>query len=374
MLIDWYLPGRKAGGPVKSVESMVWALKDQFNFYILTTDTDLGASNPYKEIQPEQWLDGEDGCKVYYLKKERLSLQKLQHAINTVQYDYLYLNSFYSKWFSIIPLKLKKKGKIKGPAILAPRGMLSPGALALKPVKKKAFILYSRLTKLHEDITWHATYEREEEEIRKFYGAKAQVAMCPNFSRPVQPEHPAPVKTKGSLKLFYLSRVSRVKNLHIALQSLAAMNIPARIEYDIYGSHEDAAYLEECRKIAATLSPAISVRFMGEVANEDLGKIICNYHFLFLPTSNENFGHSIFETLQCGCPVIISDRTPWRNLQQQHCGWDVPPDPQSLLPVLKACVEMEEEQYRPMADAAKTVAAKKQDLGALIKAAEKLFN
>jgi len=38
----------------------------------------------------------------------------------------------------------------------------------------------------------------------------------------------------------------------------------------------------------------------------------------------ESFGHAIFEALAVGCPVLISDRTPWKNLQEKKAGWDLP--------------------------------------------------
>ena len=32
-----------------------------------------------------------------------------------------------------------------------------------------------------------------------------------------------------------------------------------------------------------------------------------------MPTRGENFGHAIFESLQVGTPVLLSDQTPWRH-------------------------------------------------------------
>ena len=43
----------------------------------------------------------------------------------------------------------------------------------------------------------------------------------------------------------------------------------------------------------------------------------------FLPSFSENFGHAINEALSVGVPVLISDKTPWRNLQEKGMGWDL---------------------------------------------------
>lgn len=43
-----------------------------------------------------------------------------------------------------------------------------------------------------------------------------------------------------------------------------------------------------------------------------------------MPTFNENYGHAIVESFVAGLPVVISDRTPWRNLEKINAGWDIP--------------------------------------------------
>lgn len=45
--------------------------------------------------------------------------------------------------------------------------------------------------------------------------------------------------------------------------------------------------------------------------------------FLF-PTLGENYGHVIFEALAAGCPVIVSDQTPWQDLEKREVGWVIP--------------------------------------------------
>lgn len=374
ILIDWYLPGRKAGGPVKSIESLIWAMKDEFIFKILTTDTDLGEKNSYVNLEREKWLKHKDGSEVFYFFKNDLSKQKIADVINTTPHDFLYLNSYYSKWFSIVPLQLKKRRKINSQIVLAPRGMLSEGALALKKNKKKLFILYSKLTKLHSGITWHATYQQELNEIKKIYRNKIEIKLCPNFSKPVVVLNFHREKNTKELKLFFLSRVARVKNLHIALEALKKLNSECKIVYDIFGSIEDEKYKIECLKIIKSLPLNVSVNFKGEIKNEKIAEELPKYHFLFLPTSNENFGHSIVESLQCGCPVIISNKTPWRGLEKLNCGWDVEPLPINLTSILQKCVLMNIEEYKKMSTAAFNLGQEKINLLGQKEAAILLFS
>ena len=62
---------------------------------------------------------------------------------------------------------------------------------------------------------------------------------------------------------------------------------------------------------------------MGEIANDDAPRVMAGYDLMFMPTLGENFGHAIFEALGAGTPVLISDRTPWRNLEARRAGFDL---------------------------------------------------
>ena len=146
VLIDWYLPGNKAGGPVKSVYSMLNVLKDEFNFFVITTNHDLGSATPYKNVESDKWVKYND-IPVYYFSKENLKSNNLLEVINGISPDLVYLNSFWSYNFSLVPLRFKKAGKLKADIVLAPRGMLGKGAMSIKPLKKKISYITSEICK-----------------------------------------------------------------------------------------------------------------------------------------------------------------------------------------------------------------------------------
>jgi len=43
---------------------------------------------------------------------------------------------------------------------------------------------------------------------------------------------------------------------------------------------------------------------------------------MLMPSLTENFSYTVLESLQAGIPVLISDQTPWRDLEAQGIGWD----------------------------------------------------
>ena len=68
----------------------------------------------------------------------------------------------------------------------------------------------------------------------------------------------------------------------------------------------------------------VSVEYCGEIAGKRVIDVIEKYHLYVLPTLGENFGHSILEAMMSSTPLLISDKTPWRNLAEKGAGWDLP--------------------------------------------------
>ncbi len=52
VFISFYLPGFKAGGPIKTIQNMVTQLDGDLDFCIVTRDRDLGDTEAYSSIKP----------------------------------------------------------------------------------------------------------------------------------------------------------------------------------------------------------------------------------------------------------------------------------------------------------------------------------
>ena len=62
----------------------------------------------------------------------------------------------------------------------------------------------------------------------------------------------------------------------------------------------------------------------------------------------------ILEALCAGCPVLISDQTPWRGLEGKDVGWDLPLDrPEMFRQVLQRCVDMNQGEYAKLSKRAR---------------------
>jgi len=322
ILVDWYLPGYKGGGQIKAVEYIVENLKGKFDFYILCRDHDFG-EKPYPDLEKNIWLQFDNIFIKYLSNKNKPYIISVIDEIRLGSWDIIYMNSFFSFFFSILPCAyLKILGGNNSNIILAPRGEFSVGALGLKKAKKHFFINFSKIINLHKKITWHASTEFEKEDIRNcFPNAKIRIAreLLPiaTHSNAIGVE-----KTVGIVKLFFLSRVTNKKGLDYALKVLGAIK-SGYVELDIYGPIEDQKYWSECQALIDVFPENVVVKYCGELPHNKIKDVIPNYHLLFFPTLGENFGYVIIETLLSCRPVLISNRTPWRDLAENKIGYDI---------------------------------------------------
>lgn len=322
-LTSHYLPGSKAGGPIRSIRNIVAATHHDCDFRIVTSDRDHTDTTPFPNVAINAWNDVA-GARVFYADRDHRRASAIAGLIRDVDPDVVYLNSFFSPSFGVGPLVQRRLGRTGSRArwIVAPRGEFSPGAMAFKTMKKRVFLRVAKLTGLLTGITWQATSEPEVEDIRRETGAHdSAIALASNITEDVDDLEEAATTSpaSGPLRVCFVSRVSPKKNLAFALEALAHVRRP--VEFDIYGPVEDEAHAEACRRIAAGAADRLTVRWHGAVPHEQVRGIFAAHDLFLFPTLGENFGHVIFESLAAGTPVLVSDRTPWQDLDTAGVGW-----------------------------------------------------
>jgi glycosyltransferase involved in cell wall biosynthesis len=346
-----YLPGFKSGGPVRSIANLVARLGDDLRFVVVTTDRDSGDRAPYPGVAPGE-THRVGHADVIYLDPGRARPRPMAALVRRLQPDVIYLNSFFSRPFSMNLILLRHLRLIPWlPIVLAPRGEFSPGALQIKPNRKRAFVAASRALRLHRDVLWQASTPFEAEDIRGNVGkverdGSSRIVIAPIIASPRVPTTDAAwpvagrVKQPGHLRLAFLSRISKKKNLLGALEIL--QGVRGSVEFDIYGPIEDEPYWRRCCESIEVLPRNVRATHHGAVAAADVAAILADHDLFFLPTFGENYGHVIRESLAAATPVLISNQTPWRNLAAAQVGWDLPLDrPDAFREVLETCIGMD---------------------------------
>ena len=313
-----YLPGYKGGGPIKTIKNLFDQAGDEITFTLITSDRDLGDTTPYTSVTCGAW-NQVGNASVFYAQPGKTGYAQIARQLRAKDYDVVYLNSFFSPRFSFVPLLLAKALRQK--VVLGPRGEFSEGALSLKSAKKRVFINMFKLLGLHRGTVFQASSNYEAEDIRRALGANVDIRVAEDIGAQEFAGHLNP-RQSGPLNAIFVSRISPKKNLLAAIEMLQKVQQP--LVYDIYGPIEDQDYWRDCEKAITALPQHIQVQHKGTLNPNEVVKTLEKYDVFFFPTKGENYGHVIAEALCAGVPIVISDTTPWRNLQTLGIGWDLP--------------------------------------------------
>ncbi|MBW4705895.1 glycosyltransferase family 4 protein [Micromonospora sp. RL09-050-HVF-A] len=304
-------PGFRGGGPIRSLRFILDTLPGHLDVTLVTRDRDLGSSAPYPGLSG-RLLRRDERSAVFYLDPwaPRHWARLIRH-VRARPVDLLYVNSIWSL-FSVVAILAAALRLVRvGAVLVAPRGELSPGALAIRSAKKRLFLAVWAPLLRRLGVRWQACSWLEEQQIRATM-PWAQVMVNGNES-PI-PAHPAPPARPhdGPLRLVFVGRISPMKNLATALEAVAGTTRP--MEFDIFGPPEDPHYWSRCQRIIAAMPGHVRVRYLGELVAADVMPTFSRYDAFLFPTLGENFGHVILESLASGCPVVCSDNTPFSEL------------------------------------------------------------
>ena len=339
----YYFPGYKGGGPIKTIKNLFDQTGNSISYKLITSDRDLGDTLPYNSIENNSW-NTVGNAEVFYVQSGSIGYKKITKILFEKDYELIYLNSFFSPTFSLLPLILAKTLRQK--VILGPRGEFSEGALSLKAQKKRMFIKLYKSLSLHRGTIFQASSDYEAEDIRRVLGSKVDIQIAEDIGSQEFAEY-IPERESVALKAVFISRISPKKNLDLALEILKSVKKP--LVYDIYGPIEDQSYWQHCQSIIAELPSHIDVQYKGGLTPEQVVPTLSSYDFFFMPTKGENYGHVIAEALCAGLPLLISDATPWRNLSEQGLGWDLPLDnPSAFTDAVNKLALMGLEEHRQM--------------------------
>lgn len=321
--VDYYLPGYKAGGPLRTIDNMVKQFAGEFDFLIVTRNHDLSDKVSYQNVLVDKWSKV-GHAKVFYASNTMFSFKGIMRIMKDTPHDVLYLNSFFSLFSTIFPLIIRRLGFYgSNPVIIAPRGEFSSGALAIKAIKKIFYIRIAKIAGIYSNLLWQASSRFEYEDIIRTFFANikdsnvfltSNVIIAPDLIS-VHNENVKVVlsdfnvRLPGPLRAVFLSRISPKKNLDYLLHALSKVNLVVTLS--ICGPIDDTIYWSLCQRIIKKLPSNVTVKYFGDVMHDQVAQTFRAHDVFIFPTRGENFGHVIFESLSAGTSVIVSDQTPW---------------------------------------------------------------
>lgn len=318
IIIGRYYPGFRDGGPVQSMMNLVSTYGEEFDFHILTQDRDQGDHLPYPNVTINQWIDV-FGAHVFYASPRMFNTRTIRRIMTDM--DLIYVCGLFSP-YTYQSLLANSLSKHKKKIVIAMMGSLSPGALSIKKSKKSFFLGLSNMLRLYKHAYFSATSMIESEEIKKQLTTYQKIYIAEDLPKkyPTQPNFAR--SSNRALSVVFISRIARMKNLKFAIEVLKKVSVP--VEFNIYGFMEDESYWNECLLLLNTLNNSVTWTYHGGLLPHNVYDVFSKHDVFLFPTHGENYGHVIYESLASGCIPVISDRTPWTDLEAKKSGFIIP--------------------------------------------------
>jgi glycosyltransferase involved in cell wall biosynthesis len=303
IIAEYFYPFSDAGGPIRSIEQILKVLNQNLSIKLITSANNHQGNKLPISTKVTQFINESiTDTSIFYSSNSIIGILKLVKLyIKNRQYTF-YINGMFIPRLSLLPVLICKN------VIISPRGMLINETLGSKYVFKKFYLFIYKLV-VSKNAIWHATDAAEVLDIKRFFGERANVKLITNI--PVKPLAILPTMQKQtkSLKLVYYGLIVQKKGLLTLIQILKILNFP--ISLDIYGSIKDQSYWDACLKEICTNQSQASFKYLGHADPSESQSILAKYDAFVLLTKGENFGHSIYESLSVGTPVIITNKSPW---------------------------------------------------------------
>lgn len=320
ILAPSFEPAVDAGGPARSLTNLVDIVSPDHDVFVLTPDRDLGASEPFESLSGTTVDRG--SARVRYVD-ERSAARMVREiaALSDQRFDIVVLNSFWNTRFAFLPVVLRLAHVLKARTVaLMPRGELETGALALESSKKSiAMPLVRQVYSRGVDVLG-ATSDSEWDNLARWIPG-VPVVMVDDAPDRIAFGTPEPRDASMGPALAFLGRVHPTKGVLPLLRALQLVDAPFTL--DIAGPIGDQAYWEACRAEIAKLPSTARVTWVGTVQRPDIPSFLQGHDALISLTAGENFSHVFPESLQAGCPVLATDRTPWTEVLRSGGGWVV---------------------------------------------------
>ena len=220
------------------------------------------------------------------------------------------------------------------PYILEPIGMFAPIVRSL--LKKKIYhgLLGRRLVSGAELIV--ATSAQEKKELVSSGLESQRIVIRRNgidlseFSN--LPER-GQMRSRFGIKpderiLLHLSRLSPKKNPEMLIRAFANLDLP-KTKLVLAGPNE-SGYLEKLQSIRSELGLESDVVFVGPLFGNEKISVMVDADIFVLPSTNENFGNVIAESVAAGTPVVITNKCGIAPYIKDRVGLVVSPEQHEL--------------------------------------------
>lgn len=241
-----------------------------------------------------------------------------------IEADFVHIHGMWAPWMHRAFQWAERHG---APIVFSPHGALAPWAMHHKWWKKcLPWYLWFRGHIARAAII-HATAEQEAEWVRQL-GFTNEIAVVPLGTD--IPETTAS-HSEAVKYLLFVGRIYPVKGLDLLLRAWAASQAREKGWHLVCVGPNQAGHMEALEALAVQLKltsqraglaeiDRSDVTFTGALFGQEKTQAYLKSRGLVLPSYTENFGGVVVDALAAGVPVLVSEKTPWKQVANRGCG------------------------------------------------------
>lgn len=261
---------------------------------------------------PPEWAEHKSGVHIpnvcHFAGIPRISsIQRIRTVIDGA--DVVHIHSLWGLDDALVAGMARQLGR---PYVISLHGVLDLWSLSQQPVKKRTYLGTVGRIMLRHAAAVHCTAQEELRQARLTAPIKNPVVipcaldLSPFLSAGAAASTVAPMSYQSRHRLLFLSRLHPKKGLHHLVRAVGKLKVRGfDISLDIAGSG-DSDYRSFISREIARLGLRSQVRFLGHVTEPSRSMLLAASDIMILPTSQENFGLVLLESLAAGTPVVTT--------------------------------------------------------------------
>ena len=283
---------------------------------------------------------------------------------------------------SLFTKSISKKVKV----LISPHGLFEPERLEMHSSKKKIARFLFENSNFRKCSCIVACSEQEALNLEAL-NFEVPIAILPNgieegflLKKTTKEERLSFRKKKkipeGKKVLLFISRIHPLKGLELLLDVIAKMKEKFKKSnwLLVIAGIDENNHEEELKKIVRDSKLEDIVQFVGPVFDEEKILMFDIASTFILPSLNENFGIVIIEALARSIPVIATKNTPWKDLEDNNCGWWIERTENEIFKTIQELIGLDSNKLFLMGKSGKKLVKKKYLWTSIAKQSISLYN
>jgi len=312
------------------------------------------------------------------------SILTSRRSYDSVSYDIVHIHGL---WSFVLHQVVQWSMRQKTPIIWSPHGMLAPWAMAHKRWKKiLPWIIYQKAD-LKNATCFHATSDLEVAWIRNLGFSQPCKIVPLGTTLPTKQTQGFSLKDKGTTRIIlFIGRIYPVKNLDTLIRAFQRVKFgqqPSMFNRQnwklVLTGPDQAGHLSELSTLATSIGLKVwesnkgqgnmkgsrdswitdelrdvilhtnaDVFFTGALFESSKDFVYRIADFFALPSYTENFAGVVVDALAYGIPCVVSKNTPWKEVEDEKCGFWVENDIDGLADALLRMMSLSDEERQQM--------------------------